>query len=322
MSASRGRWAAAVAFLVTLVTPVGALGAASASAATQTVTFTAQAVSYDLAVGSDQRVLVGLLAGDQGMVAFGTVDFEFSYLGTKAKPVRSKAGPAVTADYKLVAGFSAADPPDTPRLIKPSQAVGVYAADRVTFDRAGRWRVLTTVRFGADTAKVPATFSVASTHAVVAEGDPAPRSDNPLAGVAGVDARAIDSRASANAPVPDPELHSTSVASALAAGLPVMVVVSTPTFCISRFCGPITDSMRALSNEYTGRVAFVHLEVWKNYQKQQLNAAAAQWILPDGSGDANEPWVFGVGADGIVRERLDNVASETDLRATAAALVT
>jgi len=44
-----------------------------------------------------------------------------------------------------------------------------------------------------------------------------------------------------------------------------MVVVSTPTYCQSRFCGPITDSVSALAQRYGDRMAFVHLEVWKNF---------------------------------------------------------
>jgi hypothetical protein len=34
------------------------------------------------------------------------------------------------------------------------------------------------------------------------------------------------------------------VADAIAAGRPVMVVGSTPVFCVSRFCGPITDAVQ------------------------------------------------------------------------------
>jgi len=41
-------------------------------------------------------------------------------------------------------------------------------------------------------------------------------------------------------------LHNISIAAATAAGRPA-VVVSTPTFCVSRWCGPITDSVNELA---------------------------------------------------------------------------
>ena len=310
-----------VAILVGLI--VAALDAApSAMAATRQVTFTAQVVSYDLAVGSGQRVLVGLLAGNEGLVAFGNVEFDFEYLGTEERPLDAPAaGPTTTATYMLVAGFTVDDPPSSPRLFKPSQAIGVYAADDVAFDRAGQWRVTTSVRFGKKTARVPTTFTVVPKHRVIAVGATAPRTENPLAGSTTTPARAVDSRASTTVAAPDPALHMTSIASSLAAGIPTVVVVSTPTFCISQFCGPITDSADALAREYEGRVAFVHLEVWRNYPKQVVNAAAAEWILPNaGHSDANEPWVFMIDAAGVVQQRFDNVVSDSDLRAAVEAI--
>ena len=308
--------------LCLVVALFGATLVEPASAQTTTVTFSAQAVSYDLAVGQNPRVLVGLLAGDQGLVAFGSVRFEFEYLGTKQRPTKQQ-GPTATATYRLVAGINVSDRPSEPRLIKPSQAIGVYAAENVNFDRAGKWRVIVTVRFGKKSARVPTTFTVATKHRVVNVGDAAPRTENPLVPSADVSPASIDSRASRSTPAPDQMLHSTTVASALDEGLPVVVVVSTPTYCLSQFCGPITDSVNALAPEYAGKVAFVHLEVWKNYRRQQINRAAAEWILSrDSSGDANEPWVFTIGRDGIVQQRFDNVTSDDELRAATSALVT
>ncbi|MGH8986415.1 MAG: hypothetical protein ACRDY6_21450, partial [Acidimicrobiia bacterium] len=129
----------------------------------------------------------------------------------------------------------------------------------------------------------------------------------------------LDSRARDDGFVPDPELHATTVADALAAGRPVMVVVSTPVYCVSRFCGPITDAVQQLAIEYGDRIAFVHLEVSSNFENQVVNDAAAEWITPRGGNDRDlrEPWVFVVGADGIVRQRFDNVASDRELRAAA-----
>jgi hypothetical protein len=100
-----------------------------------------------------------------------------------------------------------------------------------------------------------------------------------------------------------------------------MVVVSTPVFCVSRFCGPITDAVGDLARRYGDRMDFVHLEVWRDFEAQEINPAAAEWIWPDQQGDAAEPWVFLVGADGTIMQRWDNVATEASLARAVEALV-
>jgi hypothetical protein len=113
---------------------------------------------------------------------------------------------------------------------------------------------------------------------------------------------AIDSRASSVDDVPDAELHRTTIAAALAAHRPAVVVFATTVYCISRFCGPVTDMVQSLSHDYADRASFIHVENRNDYQNQKLNAAAAQW-LSQPSGDLNEPWVFVIGADGKIVAR-------------------
>lgn len=60
-------------------------------------------------------------------------------------------------------------------------------------------------------------------------------------------------------------------------------------------------------------MAFVHLEVWRNYEETALNEAAAQWIYPPRTEDASKPWVFVVGRDGRITHRFDNVATDEEL---------
>ena len=154
-------------------------------------------------------------------------------------------------------------------------------------------------------------FPVAAEHAVPAAGDPAPRVDNPTLDTADVDPAVLDSRAQGGEEVPDPVLHDTSVAALLDAGRPFVVVVSTPVYCVSQFCGPVTDRVAELAEQYGDRAGFVHLEVWKDFDSNELNEAAKAWIFdPDTGG--NEPWVFLVDADGTVQARWDNVLDDDD----------
>src|SRR5205085_308009 len=101
-----------------------------------------------------------------------------------------------------------------------------------SFDRAGTWQVELSAPVGGRTQRATAAFTVAARHAIAAPGDLALATQNLT--VASVDAPkvAVDSRA-ANGAIPDPELHRTTIAAALAAHRPVVVVFSTPVYCVS-----------------------------------------------------------------------------------------
>ena len=57
---------------------------------------------------------------------------------------------------------------------------------------------------------------------------------------------------------------------------------------MSRFCGPVTDMVQELAARYGDRAVFIHVEIWKDYQEQVLNEAAAEWLQTP-SGDLTEP---------------------------------
>jgi len=276
----------------------------------------AQFASYETVAGPPQRILVGLSSSGAGLVGFGTVMFTFSYFGNRGSP-QTKPTPKFSdmASYRPIPGQDLDLATPGPRIVLPSKAIGVYGVDGVRFDAPGFWRVTATAKIAGHERRADAAFEVVDQPRIPAPGGPAPRVENPLPGAAGVHPSAIDSRADDSTPVPDPELHATTVAAAIAAGRPLMVVVSTPTYCTSRFCGPITDSVATLARRWGERMAFVHLEVWEDFQAKELNAAAAAWIYPPGAEDAREPWVFTVDAHGLIVDRFDNVATDAELSA-------
>lgn len=319
--------AIAVAMAILVLVPAASCGNADDSgappAAKDRSEFVAQVASYELVAGVDNRFLAAMAGNGTGtVVSFGQVDLRFSFLGTEAEPVDPPApGPEATATFMPIAGQAAPDPGRSAEEVRPSAGVGVYRATGVRFDRAGFWRVVVRARLGGEDVSAAAAFPVFAAARLPAPGQPAPRTANPIGGASGVAPVAIDSRSAGGRPLPDPELHSTSIADALAAGRPTMVVVSTPVYCVSRFCGPVTDSVGALAREFGDRMAFIHLEVWEDFEAKKVNAFAAEWIRPTGGGDMNEPWVFVVGGDGIVRSRFDNVAGDAELRAATEAVL-
>lgn len=271
----------------------------------------AQVASYELTTGRDQRVIVGLQQA-AGLVSFGKARFSFGYLGTTEESSSIEPGPTAQAYWIAVPGQKLPSPlPTQPKLVRSAEGVGVYGAT-ARFDRAGFWQVTVEVPLDGTTKRASAKFVVNEKSSVVNVGDAAPRSNNLLPGAK--PPTAVDSRA-ATGTVPDEMLHRMTISDAVVSGRPTMIVISTPVYCVSRFCGPITDTVATLARRYGKRMNFVHLEVWRDFQKREMNQAAADWIFRDRNGDLNEPWVYVVASNGKVSQRFDNVASDNELTA-------
>jgi len=268
--------------------------------------------SSDHYVGAPQRVAIGLQLGDGRLVTFGTVDVSFSYLGTAEAPVDPpERGPAAVAVYLPTPGT--ADEASGPTLSLPSEARGVYEAEDVTFDRAGFWQADVTADVGGLGAqRASTTLEVLEDPAYPAPGEAAIETEN-LTLDSDAPPEAVDSRATNESEVPDPELHEWTIARALQEGRPALVVFSTPVYCVSKFCGPVTDVVQDLATRYEDRAVFIHVEIWRDYNDDPpvMNQGAADWLLRNGG--FTEPWLFLIGADGTIVDRWANLWREDEV---------
>jgi len=273
----------------------------------------AEVASYDLAVGPPARFIVGVFAADQRPVGYGTLTMRFCYLGNgKSNAGRCVPGPPSVATFLPIPGSTPPKPlPKTPALVDAATQRGVYATT-AGFDRVGFWQVVIAATIANKTYTATAAFTIAARHVIRGVGDPALATQNLTVTTPGASPVAIDSRATSPTDLPDIELHRTTIAAALAAHRPAVVVFATPVYCVSRFCGPVTDMVQAVAHDYADRASFIHVEIWKDYQKQLLNDAATQWLMQP-NGDLNEPWVFVIGADGKIIARFDNVTTRDEL---------
>lgn len=280
----------------------------------------AAVASYDIVAGRPGRFMVGVYSVDQTrLLAYGTVTLSFTFLGDDGAS-QADVGP-VTASFMPIPGQGIDVDAAGPRLVAGSEATGVYGAPDVELGRSGFWEVAVEADLDGRTHGTTAAFEVLEESDLPAPGDEAPLTIQPLAGDSNVDAKAIDSRASSEHPIPDPELHDITVADAVAARRPMMVVVSTPTFCFSRFCGPITDSVAELALRFGDRMEFIHLEVWEDFEANAVNPAASEWIAPTSQAEGREPWVFVVDRHGVITQRFDNVATDAELLAAVEAVL-
>ena len=265
----------------------------------------------DLYVGPPQRVGVGLPLSDGRLVSFGRVSFAFSYLGPASSPSTGPPEPSVEARYVATPGTPAGG--DTVRITDPSDARGIYQAEDVRFDRAGFWQVAVSADVEGERMRATAAFRVADHPALPAPGQPAPHTENLTIRSKDAPPAAIDSRAVTDGTVPDPELHRSTIAEALRRRRPVVAVFATPLYCVSEFCGPVTDSVDDLWRRFKDRAVFIHIEIYRDYnaRPQQINKAAADWLLRDG--DLTEPWLYLIGADGTILDRWSSVFDPADV---------
>jgi hypothetical protein len=272
----------------------------------------AEVVSYQLIANEPGRLLVALLTADNRWLSFGSVGMSFSYLGDRAgTPSPDVARGDTTAHFLPIPGSPEGDG-RPPTLTFAADGRGVYAVEPITFPRAGYWHVIARGELGDGSQfSADAALNVLGTPSVITVGDIAPHTRNPVIGARGVLPQAIDSRASGGS-IPDPELHTTSIAQAIEMGHPALVVFSTPVYCVSRFCGPVTDLVAELAAEYGDRADFIHVEIYRDFEAGQINQAALDWLLP-ANGDLREPWTFLIGADGRIAASWDTVVTRGEI---------
>jgi hypothetical protein len=273
-------------------------------------------------VGAPQRVQVGILASDaDGIrpVTQGTVDISFGTLGDGGGgPV---PGPPMTASFVPVPGTDASG--DAPTIV--SGANGVYEIEDVSFDTAGIWRATVSLEIDGVARELSTDFTVRERSEIPAPGMAALATET-LTTDSNVRPGAIDSMADINGgEIPDPELHRLTIADALDQGRPALVLFGTPAYCTSRFCGPEVTEMQRFATEFPDRAVYIHVEIWKEYnppETQVVNKGAADWLLrelPSGP-EMTEPWLYLIGADGIIIDRWGSLFDISEVEAALEAL--
>lgn len=262
--------------------------------------YSALMVSSDLAAG-DNRVVFGLVDRDNRPVAAETAQVRAVYTASGAARGMERA----TAKAQFLPW-----PP-------AGSGRGVFVAN-LTFDRAGAatpehpglWELEITATADGQTLQAKTAVRITEEPATPAIGAPAPRSVTPTAG------QTADLATISSAADPDPELYQLSVHQALDTGLPLVLLFSTPAFCVSATCGPQLEILSALKERYQGRANFIHIEVFADPHLIQGNRLAAkrvpavtEWGLP------TEPWTFVVDKEGRIAAKFEQFTPAETLAA-------
>lgn len=275
----------AAALAVALVVAACAGEVAPGGASPTSSTLQAVVAASELVVGNQQRVPIGI-TDHNTPVSDATVH------------VRSFVLNGTTATFK---GAS-----DAPFKGEGLQGAGTYVA-HLTFDKAGDWGVEVTASRpnGAHTtARLP--MNILALPVVPGVGQPAPVTRNPtVRDVA--DVETIDSGR------PPDDMHQLSIADAIQQHRPALVVFATPAFCTSNTCGPEVKVVQGLEPAYRNRLAFIHVEIYRDYKpdpsKRQLAQAVVDWRL------TTEPWVFLIDSKGVIQSRFEGPTASDELKA-------
>ena len=178
---------------------------------------------------------------------------------------------------------------------------GVYVTT-AEFPSAGAWTAqFTTAAPGSPEETIPFGFDVKEEASVVLAGEAAPAVDTPTLEDVGGDVRMISSDDE-----PVEAFYETSVADALAAGEPFVLVFATPAFCQTQTCGPTLEKVKDAAEAHPD-VTFINVEPYQTEfvegrLEPVLNESNLLQTVPaaDAFGLLTEPYIFVVDGDGIV----------------------
>jgi hypothetical protein len=184
----------------------------------------------------------------------------------------------------------------------PDQAKNVYVVPKVDFTSNGPWTAVAMLKGkgGLEAARVSAP-PVVGHNAVPQVGEKAPLIHTPTAADVGGDLSKIDTR------IPHDQMHSVDYADAYGKE-PIVLVFATPALCQSRVCGPVVDVAQQVADQYKGKAAFIHMEVYNDNEiskgiRPQLEAFNLE----------TEPWTFLVDRKGIIRDRIEGAYGVPEL---------
>ena len=250
-----------------------------------------------------------LVAGDNRFV--------FSFLDKQNQPV---ASPDQTASVQFIPqGQTAPVASGDGRFVWGIEDVrGVYVTN-VKLPSAGPYTArFTTTLPGKTPETVDMQLDVLDKAAGIAVGDKAPASKTPTLADAGGDVAKISSDKT-----PVQRFYETSVADAVAAKKPFVLVFATPKFCQSAQCGPTLDHVKNVVAKYPD-LTVINVEPYQLKEQdgslQPVTQGDPPQLVPVQSvldwGITSEPWIFVVGGDGVVRGSFEGIIAEDELQAS------
>jgi hypothetical protein len=270
----------------------------------------AATASLGASTGTEASVLPQPISSE---LAVGSNRYLFSFIDAKANTPVGAPDRTATVGFTGPANQEIAAAPGT-FIWAIEGVVGIYVND-VDFPAAGDWVAhFTTAAAGKSMEQFDFKFQVLDEKHVIVPGDKAPSVETPTLASAGGDVSKISTDAK-----PDKAFYETSVATALAAHKPFVLVFATPKFCQTSTCGPTLDKVKPVAAAHPG-LTFINVEPYqlKDDQGQLqpvLDAGGQLQPVPatNAYGLLSEPYVFVVGGDGIVKASFELIFTPDEI---------
>lgn len=253
-------------------------------------------------------------------LAVGPNRFLFSFLDASGTTPVGSPDRTAQVQFRSPAGESvSAEPAEFIWAIEGVSGVYVTHAD---FPVAGAWTaVFSTAAPGSPQESIPFSFDVKEDATVIVPGEKAPSVDTPTLADVGGDVAKVSTDET-----PVPAFYETSLADALAAHEPFVLVFATPKFCQTRTCGPTLEKVKEIAATHP-KITFINVEPYQlelvdGQLQPKLNAESQLQAVPatDAYGLQTEPFVFVVGGDGIVKASFELVFAPDEIDAALASL--
>jgi hypothetical protein len=254
-----------------------------------------------------------------GEVVVGPNRVLFSFVDGGGAPIVS---PDRTVAVRFAGpGGESVTAPDGTFIWAIEDVAGIYVT-RADFPAAGAWTAeFTTEAPGLPSQTIPYSFDVRADASVVQPGEKAPSVDTPILADVGGDAARISTDAE-----PVDAFYETSVADALAAAKPFVLVFATPKFCQTATCGPTLEKVKTVAAAHPD-VTFINVEPYQlELREGQLQPVVSAenrlQAVPatEAYGLLTEPYVFVVGGDGIVKDSFELIFTPEEIDAALAGL--
>jgi hypothetical protein len=183
----------------------------------------------------------------------------------------------------------------------PNAASVVYVT-HVDFPSSGEWRVVALIKQGGELkATLLPSVAVGGFGGVPRVGQRAPLIHTPTAAGAGGDLAKITTR------IPPDTQNRVDYANVLGRK-PIVLLFATPQFCQSRVCGPVVDVAEQVKRTYGERVAFIHMEIYKeNNPSKGVVPQVQAFHLP------SEPWAFAIDRRGTIGAAIEGAFGVEEL---------
>ncbi|HEX3540196.1 MAG TPA: hypothetical protein VHT75_07085 [Acidimicrobiales bacterium] len=110
--------------------------------------------------------------------------------------------------------------------------------------------------------------------------------------------------------------HAVSLDAAMDMNRPLALIFATPALCETATCGPVLDTIVALSSQFAGKITFVHSEIFTALSRNAPNTPAVLAYHLQ-----SEPLLFLADGTGTITERVDGLFGKAEATAALTRLV-